>query len=68
MKAIAEFDQWTAPQLKMGMPVKVGIRGQWLNGEIARLGMRPVVQDANGPRYSLEVTFADRHGKRSEGT
>lgn len=62
MKAIAEFDQRTAPQLKMGMPVKVGIRGQWLNGEIARLGIRPVVQDANGPRYSLEVAFTPQAG------
>jgi multidrug efflux system membrane fusion protein len=57
MKVVADIDARGAAQLKLGTVVQVGVRGQWLKGEILKLGMQPVDRDANGARYSVEAVF-----------
>jgi multidrug efflux system membrane fusion protein len=57
MKALTEVDERTVNRLRQGMGVQVGVQGQWFDGTIHRLGIHPVVRDANGSRYQLEVVF-----------
>jgi RND family efflux transporter MFP subunit len=57
MKVVAKVSAQEADELKPGVPVQIGLRGQWLDGEISRLGLKPVAEDANGPRYLLEASF-----------
>jgi multidrug efflux system membrane fusion protein len=58
MKVVTEIDEGSAVSLKLGAAVQVGIRGQWHEGSIQGLGILPVVTDANGSRYRLEVVFS----------
>jgi multidrug efflux system membrane fusion protein len=56
MKAVAQIDAETAADLSLGDPVKVGIRGEWLEGEVIAVGLEPSDSDASGaPVYPLEV-------------
>lgn len=57
MKALTEVDGPILDGLNKGMKVQVGVRGQWLEGRIERLGLQPVTGDANGSKYPLEVVF-----------
>jgi RND family efflux transporter MFP subunit len=57
MKVVANVSAQEADELKPGVPVQIGLRGQWLDGEISRLGFKPVAEDADGPRYLLEASF-----------
>ncbi|MES9941957.1 MAG: efflux RND transporter periplasmic adaptor subunit [Candidatus Thiodiazotropha sp. 6PLUC2] len=57
MKAVTDIDARDADKLKSGTAVQIGVRGSWLKGEISRLGLEPVSEDANGARYPLEATF-----------
>jgi hypothetical protein len=57
MKVVTDVPAQQAEALKPGTAVQVGVRGQWLKGEISQLGLVPVAEDANGPRYRLEASF-----------
>jgi multidrug efflux system membrane fusion protein len=57
MKVVTDVTAQQAEALKPGTAVQVGVRGQWLKGEISLLGLVPVAEDANGPRYRLEASF-----------
>jgi hypothetical protein len=57
MKVVTDIDATTAAKLKPGLAVQVGVRGDWLKGEISRLGITPVNNDSNGARYVLEASF-----------
>ncbi|MCG7896308.1 MAG: efflux RND transporter periplasmic adaptor subunit [Candidatus Thiodiazotropha taylori] len=57
MKVTTDVTAQQADKLKPGIGVQIGLRGQWLNGEISRVGLKPVAEDANGARYLLEATF-----------
>ncbi|MES9861626.1 MAG: efflux RND transporter periplasmic adaptor subunit [Candidatus Thiodiazotropha sp. LLP2] len=57
MKAVTDIDARGAVKLKPGTAVQIGVRGKWLKGEISRLGLKPVSEDANGARYPLEASF-----------
>lgn len=63
MKAVTRVDERTLNGLKQGMDVQVGVRGQWLDGTIHRLGLNPIERDGNGSRYQLEVVFSPVDGK-----
>jgi multidrug efflux system membrane fusion protein len=56
MKAVAPVDADTAAGLNIGDPVKVGIRGEWLEGEIISVGLEPTGEGAaDVMEYPLEV-------------
>jgi len=56
MKAVARIDGDTAAYLSVGDMVKVGIRGEWLDGAIIRIGLEPSgSDDAGAAEYPLEV-------------
>ncbi len=57
MLARAQADDRTLARLKVGGRVQVGIRGVWLDGEIASLGYDPVSRSDNGASYLLEARF-----------
>ncbi|MEJ2453336.1 MAG: efflux RND transporter periplasmic adaptor subunit [Candidatus Thiodiazotropha sp.] len=57
MLARAQVDDRTLVRLKVGDKVQVGIRGVWLDGEIASLGYDPVSRSDNGATYHLDVRF-----------
>jgi membrane fusion protein, multidrug efflux system len=57
MKVMADIDARGADKLKPGTAVQIGVRGTWLKGEVSRLGLVPVSEDANGARYALEASF-----------
>ncbi len=56
MKAVSQVDEATAMELKHGQQVKVGVRGEWLAGEISSIGLEPVA-DLAGTVYAVEVLF-----------
>ena len=58
MKALTDIDERSVAGLKLGTAVEVGVRGEWLKGEISWLGLRPVAEGPGGARYSLEARFA----------
>ncbi|MEW8505997.1 MAG: efflux RND transporter periplasmic adaptor subunit [Candidatus Thiodiazotropha sp.] len=58
MKAVAEVDAATAVTLRPGMGVKIGVRGEWMDGTIHLLGMHPLTRDSGGSRYRLEALFS----------
>ncbi|MCU7904902.1 MAG: efflux RND transporter periplasmic adaptor subunit [Candidatus Thiodiazotropha sp. (ex Epidulcina cf. delphinae)] len=62
MKAVAGVDERTAAGLKPGTTVRIGIRGQWLDGKISLLGIQPMAQDAEGARYTMEAGFTPLQG------
>ncbi|MEJ2619479.1 MAG: efflux RND transporter periplasmic adaptor subunit [Candidatus Thiodiazotropha sp.] len=62
MKVVTDVTAQQAETLKSGMAVQIGVRGQWLKGEISRSGLVPVAEDANGPRYRLEASFQPPEG------
>jgi multidrug efflux system membrane fusion protein len=56
MKAVARIDAGTAAALGVGDKVKVGVRGEWLEGEIIAVGLEPSGNDASrAAEYPLEV-------------
>ena len=56
MKAVAQVDAITAVGMSVGDKVKVGVRGEWLEGEIIAIGMEPSDSDASGAaEYDVEV-------------
>ena len=57
MKAVTDIDERSVAGLKLGTAVQVGVRGEWLKGEISWLGLQPVAEGTNGARYSLEASF-----------
>ncbi|MES9992136.1 MAG: efflux RND transporter periplasmic adaptor subunit [Candidatus Thiodiazotropha sp.] len=58
MKAVAEIDAQTIATLRPGMAIKVGVRGEWLDGTIHILGLDPLATDPGGARYRLEALFS----------
>lgn len=52
MRAVSRVTQEVANSLEIGQAVKVGIRGQWIDGKIAFIGLEP-----DGQEYPLEVLF-----------
>jgi multidrug efflux system membrane fusion protein len=57
MKVVTEVDARLAASLKVGTPAQIGVRGQWIEGEISFLGLRPVTEDAKEAKYALEARF-----------
>jgi len=53
MKAVAQIDSGLAAELKPDQALKVGVRGEWLEGKILRVGLEPSKPD--GADYTLEV-------------
>lgn len=62
MKALARVDPGTLAGLRLGDPVRVGVRGEWLEGEITGLGFDPVAEGSNGALYGLAASFVPRDG------
>ncbi|MCU7812282.1 MAG: efflux RND transporter periplasmic adaptor subunit [Candidatus Thiodiazotropha sp. (ex Notomyrtea botanica)] len=62
MRASAQIDERTLPGLQIGDPVKIGVRGQWLEGEILLLGLDPIATSTNGALYAVEAGFAPAEG------
>jgi multidrug efflux system membrane fusion protein len=56
MKAVAQVEREEVAQLQTGGSVKVGVRGQWLDGEISSIGLEPLA-GAEKPSYPMEVLF-----------
>jgi len=56
MKAVTRVNLDTAGSLKIGEPVKVGVRDQWIDGEIVSIGLEPST-DSEGAGYAVEVLF-----------
>lgn len=52
MKALSHVSQEVAGRLETGQMVKVSVRGEWIDGEIAFIGLEP-----EGQEYPLEVLF-----------
>ncbi|MCU7844007.1 MAG: efflux RND transporter periplasmic adaptor subunit [Candidatus Thiodiazotropha sp. (ex Monitilora ramsayi)] len=63
MKAVAQVDERTLARLQTGDPVKIGVRGEWLEGNITTLGFDPISQTNNGPLFRLEAVFRPAEGK-----
>ncbi|MET0050786.1 MAG: efflux RND transporter periplasmic adaptor subunit [Candidatus Thiodiazotropha sp.] len=57
MKVVSRIDEKGAAELKTGAPVQVGVRGQWLDGQLSMIGLQPVERDVNGASYTLEAQF-----------
>ncbi|MCU7917170.1 MAG: efflux RND transporter periplasmic adaptor subunit [Candidatus Thiodiazotropha sp. (ex Epidulcina cf. delphinae)] len=64
MKAVADVDERTAAKLEPGTGVRIGVRGQWLDGKIAFIGIQPMAGDAEGAKYRLEASFTPMSGMR----
>jgi RND family efflux transporter MFP subunit len=62
MLARTQVDERTLRRLHIGGKVDVGVRGTWLNGEIATLGYDPVSRSDKGASYRLEVRFTPAKG------
>lgn len=54
MKAVAHVGVDAVHMLKLGEPVKVGARGEWIDGEISLIGLEPATQ-MDGSGYRVEV-------------
>jgi multidrug efflux system membrane fusion protein len=65
MKAVAQVDAATASSLSAGDLVKVGVRGEWFEGEIIGVGLEPSGSDASGvAEYALEVSVIPKQNMR----
>jgi multidrug efflux system membrane fusion protein len=65
MKAVAQIDADTAAGLSIGDIVKVGVRGEWLDGAIIGVGMEPSGSDTSGMAlYALEVLITTHEKMR----
>jgi multidrug efflux system membrane fusion protein len=63
MKALARVNAATAAAIHIGDAAKVGVRGEWLDGEIITVGLEPVDNDAAGAaEYALEVSVKPKPG------
>lgn len=58
MKALAQAEVSTLSRLHIGDKVQIGLRGKWLNGEIAALGLDPVATGGKTTVYPLEAIFS----------
>ena len=56
MKAIAQVGADAAVELSNIKQVKVGVRGEWLEGEVSIIGFEPAA-GSGGTAYALEVLF-----------
>jgi multidrug efflux system membrane fusion protein len=58
MRVIAQVDAETATALQAGTLAKVGLRGEWLPGEIISVGLEPTVTgDNESMTYPLEIAI-----------
>ncbi|MET0066435.1 MAG: efflux RND transporter periplasmic adaptor subunit [Candidatus Thiodiazotropha sp.] len=57
MKAVGRIDEKAVAGLQTGTPVQVGVRGQWFEGKLTRIGFQPVEHDINGASYAVEAQF-----------
>jgi RND family efflux transporter MFP subunit len=57
MKAVTQVDERIRLGLHVGDAVQVGVRGNWLTGEISNIGLDPLSTTANGAVYQLEASF-----------
>jgi RND family efflux transporter MFP subunit len=64
MKALAQADAATLSRLRVGGKVKIGVRGEWLEGEIASLGLDPITTGGKAAAYRVEASFAPTEGMR----
>ena len=55
MRAVAGIDAATARTLKPGTRLKIGLRQQWLDGELASIGLEPVAGASTEGLYRLEA-------------
>ncbi len=56
MKAVVQVSVDAANELKIGGAVKVGVRGEWIDGEISSIGLEPQA-NSDGSGYRMEVLF-----------
>lgn len=57
MQALAQADERTLSRLHLGDKVQIGVRGEWLAGEIAALGLEPVTSTGSPAAYKLAASF-----------
>jgi len=57
MRALAQIDSKTAAKLKEGSPASVGVRGDWLIGNVQEIGREPVRITDKDAFYLLTTTF-----------
>jgi multidrug efflux system membrane fusion protein len=57
MLARTRIDEKTMVRLRPGDKVQIGVRGVWLEGEIAAIGFDPVSLTADGAAYRMDAGF-----------
>jgi multidrug efflux system membrane fusion protein len=57
MKAVTQVDEKAMVGINPGDDVQIGVRGEWLTGEVSRLGLEPVTQAGGNAQYRIEVVF-----------
>ncbi len=67
MLAHTQVDEKTMARLRVGDKVQIGVRGVWLDGEIATIGYDPVSRTAEAANYRLDAAFTpgEQMGLRS---
>ncbi|MDJ0807649.1 MAG: efflux RND transporter periplasmic adaptor subunit [Gammaproteobacteria bacterium] len=56
MKARARVSLEAATELQLGQPVKVGVRGVWVEGQVSFIGLEPIA-GGQSTEYRIEVLF-----------